>query len=310
MSGSRRRRSFRFFVPSLLSGLCALWLGESACHRDRDRDVDMDAGLTDLRPVRDLSVSVDAGDEADLSVVRDLSDSTDLMSIDLAVPRDLAALPDLAAPLDLSLPPFDFSTPPDLTLPPCDFSTQSDLSRPPDLATPPDLSVPPDRSTRPPCLRGTGWAAFRFKYSGSTSARVEALGLPDTSNFEAVPARATSFTDTLHGGGIEIASGNWILIRFSLVGLTTIRSATLSIYGRSYSTGSSGSFDAWSPLYGSIKSPTNSLSNAWPYSWSSVDYTSNVRIGDAPGLTGIRLYAGPSSNDLVINTVELCLDAS
>jgi len=111
-------------------------------------------------------------------------------------------------------------------------------------------------------------------------------------------------------GGIEIASGNWILIRFSLVGLTTIRSATLSIYGRSYSTGSSGSFDAWSPLYGSIKSPTNSLSNAWPYSWSSVDYTSNVRIGDAPGLTGIRLYAGPSSNDLVINTVELCLDAS
>lgn len=198
---------------------------------------------------------------------------------------------DLRTPHDFLSAPFDFTVPADLSLPL-------------------DLSRPPDMSTRPPCMRGTGWAAFRFHYSGSTSASIDALGLPDRSNFEAVPARSTSFTDALHGGGIEIASGNWILIRFSVVGLTSIRGATLSIYGRSYNTGASGSFDAWSPIYGSITSPTNSISNAWPYTWTSVDYSGNVKVGDAPGLTGIRLYAGPSSNNLVINTVELCLDAT
>ncbi|MFO0579891.1 MAG: hypothetical protein U1A78_38445 [Polyangia bacterium] len=180
-----------------------------------------------------------------------------------------------------------------------------------DLAPPRDLAAAAgDLAGRPPCMRGSGWAAFRFKYSGSTSASLEAFGLPDRSNWEAVPAFSTSFTDALHGGGINIASGNWILIRFSLEGLTRISGATLSIYGRSYNTTASGSFRAWSPLYGDISSPANSVSNAWPYTWTSVDYTANVRVGDAKGLTGIRLYAGPSSSDLVINTVELCIDAS
>lgn len=233
-----------------------------------------DGGLHDLRPPRDLSLPDDE---------QDLASPVDLAGVDLAGA-------DLAMSVDLSVP--------------------RDLSMPIDLAVPPDLSRPPDMSTRPPCMRGSGWAAFRFHYSGSTSASIDALGLPDRSNFEAVPARSTSFTDALHGGGIEIASGNWLLIRFSLVGLTTIRSATFSVYGRSYNTTASGSFQAWSPIHGSISSPTNSISNAWPYTWTSVDYRANVDVSDPPGLTGIRLYAGPSSSDLVINTVELCLDAS
>lgn len=261
----------RWIVPFGLSGQVLL----SACSHGGAREGGNygDGGTADLRTPHDLSVMTDGGDPDDLS-----------LGSDLAMATDLAGLGDFSAP-------FDFTVPADMSLPP-------------------DLSRPPDMSTRPPCMRGTGWAAFRFHYSGSTSASIDALGLPDRSNFEAVPARSTSFTDALHGGGIEIASGNWILIRFSVVGLTSIRGATLSVYGRSYNTGASGSFDAWSPIYGSIKSPTNSISNAWPYTWTSVDYSGNVKIGDAPGLTGIRLYAGPSSNDLVINTVELCLDAT
>jgi hypothetical protein len=194
----------------------------------------------------------------------------------------------------------------DLSLPILDLSAALDFASPPDLTMPPaDMSSP-----RPGCKNGVGWAAFRFKYDGSTSSRLEAFGLPDSSNWEAVVVRSTSFTDALHGGGVEIASGNWILIRFSLVGLSVIRSAKLSVYGSSYSTGASGSINAWSPIYGDNASPTNSFSNAWPYTWNSVDYTRSLGIGDSKDLTGIRLYAGPGSNDLVINTVELCLDAS
>ena len=164
----------------------------------------------------------------------------------------------------------------------------------------------------PPCTHGAGWIAWKFHYNGSTSASTDVYSLPDSSNWEAVPAypNSTSWADAIHGGGIDMASGNWILIRFSLVGLTQIKSATLSMYGRSYNTTTSGSFEAWSPIYGSIFAPQNSISNAWPYQWKSVDYTANVNIGDSPGLTGIRFKAGPSSNDLIINTVELCIDGS
>jgi hypothetical protein len=162
----------------------------------------------------------------------------------------------------------------------------------------------------PPCTRGPGFVAWKFHYQGSTSASTDVYSLPDSSNWTAVPAYSTSFVDAIHGGGIQIGGGNWILIRFSVAGLTQIKSATLSVYGRSYNTTTSGSFEAWSPLYGSIYSGTNSISNAWPYQWKSVDYTANVKVGDSPGLTGIRLYAGPNSNVLVINTVELCIDGS
>jgi hypothetical protein len=116
--------------------------------------------------------------------------------------------------------------------------------------------------------------------------------------------------DAFNGGGLEIASGNWILIRYSVAGLTTITSATFSIYGRSYDVSASGSFDAWSPLYGDAPSPQDSVSNAWPYAWTSIDYTGHVQVGDNPGLTGIRLYAGPSSSDLAIHAVELCIEGS
>jgi hypothetical protein len=163
-----------------------------------------------------------------------------------------------------------------------------------------------------PCTRGPGWVAWRFHYNANepgTQAHLDVYELPDSSNWEANPVFSTSIVDSIHGGGLEVASGNWVLIRYSVAGITAIRSATFSVYGRSYDVSASGSFNAWTPLYGDAPSPTNSVSNAWPYEWTSIDFTGHVRAGDAPGLTGIRLYSGPSSNDLAIHAVELCVDA-
>src|SRR5581483_6749484 len=91
----------------------------------------------------------------------------------------------------------------------------SDLS-----SAPSDLGKPPADMTpsRPPCTHGPGFAAFRFHYSQSsgTQAILDAFGLPDNSNWEAVPVYPTSYTDTNFGGGIELGSGNWILIRYSV----------------------------------------------------------------------------------------------
>lgn len=196
----------------------------------------------------------------------------------------------------------DLSSPSDLRM-----SGGMDFAMPADMLMTADMSRPTDMSMRPPCLAGAGWAAFRFKYKGSTFASIEAFGLPDSAGFSANAVFSTSFVDAANGGGIEIASGNWILILYSINGLSTIRSATLSIYGRSYNTTASGSFNGWTPVYGDNYAPTNSVSNAWPYHWTSLDFSSSLNVGDSP--VGIRLYAGPNSNDLVINTVELCLDA-
>ena len=109
----------------------------------------------------------------------------------------------------------------------------------------------------PPCSHGPGFVAWKFHYNGSTSAITDVYSLPDKSNWQAVPAYATMFSDALHGGGIQIGGGNWILIRYSVSGMSTIKSATLSVYGRSYDTTTSGSFNAWSPIYGDNASPTN-----------------------------------------------------
>ena len=216
--------------------------------------------------------------------------------------RDLADPDDPFDPNDPN-DPTDPNHPPDLSGSPVDLrGALPDLLGPSDLRPPPDLS-----SMGPPCKYrpGSGWAAFRFSFSGSTSARLEAIGLPDKT-FSASAVRATSYTDELHGGGIELGSGNWLLILYSFAGLTHVNSATLAVYGRSYSTGSSGSFEAWSPAGPSISSPVNSVSNAWPYTWTAIDFTP---IADPTLMPyGIRLYPRGSSSNLVISTVELCID--
>jgi hypothetical protein len=161
-----------------------------------------------------------------------------------------------------------------------------------------------------PCQSGAvGQTAWRFSFRGpGTSASWDVYGLPDKSSYSASAVYSTSYGDSSHGGGIEIGSGNWILILYSVTGLHTIRSASVSVYGRSYDTTTSGSFEAWTPTYGSAATPTDSMSNAWPYAWTTVDFTGYVNPGDPPASTGIRLYSGPSSSTIVVHTVELCID--
>jgi hypothetical protein len=163
-------------------------------------------------------------------------------------------------------------------------------------------------SSKIPCTHGAGFVAWRFHYDqNSTSSILDVYGLPDSSNWEAVAVYPTSIVDS--GNGLELGSGNWILIRYSVAGLSSIKGATFSVEARSYSTGTSGSFNAWSPLYGDDATATDAIS-VYPYSWTSVDYTGHVQVGDDPGLTGVRLYAGPSSSDLSVHAVELCIDGS
>lgn len=259
-------------LPGLM--LCLVCLG--GCKSSRRGD-DYTSPRVDL-----------AGQEADLGDVEPPLDAGPGWDLSGAWPDLAGTWPDLAGVRpDLATASADFSLPP------------SDLSAPR-----PDLS-----SGREPCSRGGGFVAFRFHYSSSsgTSPITDVYGLPDRSNWEVFPAYPTMLVDLANGGGINIGSSNWIIIRYSVVGMTSISSATLSIRGRSYSTGSSGSFIARTPLHGDTASATNSVSNAWPYTWTSIDFTGYVAVGDTPGLTGIRMYGGPSSSSIVVNTVELCI---
>lgn len=172
--------------------------------------------------------------------------------------------------------------------------------------------APADMRSGAPCMRGTGFTAFRFHYTrgGGTHATIDAFGLPDGKNFEVDPIFISDLSDDIHGGGLDVTDSSYILIRYSVAGLAKINSATFSIFGRSYDVSASGSFRAWTPIHGEQSSAPDSVSNAWPYDWTSVDFTGLVDVGDDPGLTGIRLYGGPSSGSVVVHTVELCIDGS
>jgi hypothetical protein len=88
--------------------------------------------------------------------------------------------------------------------------------------------------------------------------------------------------------------------------LSAIDHATIAIYGRSYNTTTSGSF-TWQTFAGTGAAPTNLVSNVAPYRWYGADATAALRPGDS-GLL-VRLRAGPSSNALAVNRVEICFDA-
>ena len=55
------------------------------------------------------------------------------------------------------------------------------------------------------------------------------------------------------------------------------------------------------------RTPASSVSNAAPYRWYTGDMTTELSPGDAGVL--IRIKAGPASGSLVVNRVELCLEA-
>ena len=106
-------------------------------------------------------------------------------------------------------------------------------------------------------------------------------------------------------GGLELGSTNFIDVELSTAGLTTLRSVTLSIKGRSFNTTSSGAF-AWMTFDGSGATPSNFVSNSAPYAWYPADATSAFRPGNAGVL--LRISPSASSPSLIVNSVEVCFD--
>ena len=168
-----------------------------------------------------------------------------------------------------------------------------------------------------PCISGSaGATAFRIKWvngGGTATVSYEVDGLPDKSRWKAGAygysiGFSPSFVDPFLGdGGLQLDSSDFVDIELSTVGLSTIRSATLAIYGRSFNTTASGSFD-WMTFTDSGSTPIDFVSNVAPYRWYAYDATSAFRAGDGGVL--LRIKAGPSSDALVVNRIELCMDAS
>jgi len=167
-----------------------------------------------------------------------------------------------------------------------------------------------------PCMSGApGATAYRIQWldgGGTAYVDYEVNGLPDTSrdhtgaygySFGYTPAYVDPY---LGPGGLQLNSSCFVDIELSTAGLSQIQSATLSIYGRSYSVSTSGSF-SWQTFDGVGGAPTNLVSNVVPYEWYSADMTTEISPGDGGVL--LRIYAGPSSNSLVVNRIELCMEA-
>jgi hypothetical protein len=116
------------------------------------------------------------------------------------------------------------------------------------------------------------------------------------------------FTDTFLGeGGLDLEGTVFIDVELSTIGLSSIKNVTLSIYGRSFNTTTSGSF-SWQTFKGTGASPYGGVANSAPYQW----YGANATAAFTPGDGGIllRIKAAGPSNALVVNRVEVCFDAT
>jgi hypothetical protein len=140
----------------------------------------------------------------------------------------------------------------------------------------------------------------------------EANTLPDSSRWRVTAGSASFgytpvFADPFLGpGGLDLEGTVFIDVELSTAGLSAISKVTIAVFGRSFNTTASGSF-SWQTISGTGATPTNFVSNVAPYSWYPGDATAVFRPADS-GLL-LRLRAGPSSNALVVNRVEICFDA-
>ena len=180
-------------------------------------------------------------------------------------------------------------------------------------ATP--IDAPVGVITGGPCLSGApGATAYRIRWTGGGTAQVvyEVNGLPDHTRDHAGAygyqvGFTPAFVDTFLGvGGLQLDGSDFVDLQLTTAGLATITSAKLSIFGRSYNTTASGSF-TWQTFDGVGATPASSVSNAAPYRWYAGDMTTELSPGDAGVL--IRIKAGPASGSLVVNRIELCLEA-
>ena len=208
----------------------------------------------------------------------------------------------------------------DLRLP-ADFAAPPDLGARPDLAAPLDMTAGADMTagsiTGGPCSSGaSGATAFRVRWTdsgGRATVNYEVHGLPDKSRWKvSVYGTGIGFTPQfvdpfLGSGGVQLDGSSFIDVELSTAGVHRMTSATLAVLGRSYSTGSSGSFN-WMTFTDFGTTATNYVSNAAPYRWYPADATAAIPPDDGRML--IRIKAGGSSGALVVNRLELCIDAS
>ncbi|HUS28110.1 MAG TPA: hypothetical protein VMZ53_06360, partial [Kofleriaceae bacterium] len=155
--------------------------------------------------------------------------------------------------------------------------------------------------------------AYRIRWAngGGTAYPVyEVNGLPDKSRDHAgaygyQTGFSASYVDPyLAQGGLRLDGSDFVDIELSTVGVPQIANATLAIYGRSYNTTASGSYN-WQTFDGTGATATNFVSNAAPYAWYRADMTTEISPNDDGVL--LRIKAGPSSGSLVVNRIELCL---
>lgn len=164
-----------------------------------------------------------------------------------------------------------------------------------------------------PCMSGApGATALRIRFyssGGKVLVSYEKWGLPDASRQKAgIYGYTIGYTPSWDGwgeGGLLLNSSNFVDIELSTVGLSSISKSTLSLYGHSYT--STGSF-SWQTFDGSGATPPNSMSGMITHAWSSGDAT--AAFPPAKGGALLRIKAGPSSNSLVVNRIELCMQAS
>jgi len=165
-------------------------------------------------------------------------------------------------------------------------------------------------------MSGAGATAYRVRWAngGGTAYPVyEVNGLPDKSRDHTgaygyqIGFTASYVDPFLAQGGLQLDGSDFVDIDISTVGVSQIVQAKLAIYGRSYNTTASGSFN-WQTFEGTGTTATNAVSNVAPYAWYAGDMTTEISPGD--GGIKIRIKAGPSSGALVVNRIELCVQAS
>lgn len=191
----------------------------------------------------------------------------------------------------------------------------ADAPATPDAAPDAAPDAPPGVITGGPCMSGaTGATAYRVRWAdagGTAQVVYEVNGLPDHSRDHTGAFGQIGFTPRfvdpfLGDGGLQLDGSDFVDIELTTNGVATIASATLSIFGRSFNTTASGSFN-WQTFVDVGSTPTNFVSNVAPYRWYSADMTSALAAGDPNTL--IRIKAGPASGVLVVNRIELCVVA-
>src|SRR5687768_16627695 len=140
-----------------------------------------------------------------------------------------------------------------------------------------------------PCSSGTaGATAYRIRWANSNGTAYvvyETHGLPDKSRNKAgaygyqIGFKPSYVDPFLAQGGLQLDGSSFVDLELSTVGLATLTKATLSIYGRSYNTTASGSFN-WQTFEDTGSTATNSVSNAAPYARYPGTMTSAISAGN------------------------------